>query len=78
VQIFLMIMTTRRRTGVLVGGAKGVASHVDRVTSTDICLDTNRVGVCLGCTADVDPVGNERIYPCQEPKPDSPVVQRVA
>ena len=55
-----------------------VASHVDRVASREICHGTNRVGVWLGCTADVDPVDNERIYPCQEQKSGSPVVQMVA
>jgi hypothetical protein len=64
--------------GVLLGGGNGVASHVDHVTSREICHDANRVGVWLGCTADVDSVGNEIIYPCQEPKPDGPVVQTVA
>ena len=59
-------------------GGGGFASHDDHVTSREICHDTNRVGVWLGCTADVDPVDHERIYPRQEPKPDSQAVHTVA
>ena len=61
-------MTTRRHMGIS-GWGKGFASHVEHVTSREICNDANKVGFLLGCTAHVDPVDNEGIYPCQEPNP---------
>jgi hypothetical protein len=42
--------------GVLVVGGMGAASHVDHITSWEICLDANRVRFCLDCTFNVDAV----------------------